>query len=231
VNLPGSRCYLDGDGTCFPGAADWRPERTMNRMGSEVLESVVDAGPRAVSVQDQDDTELLRRVADGDRAAFVTLYRRYEGVVFAQIKLVVGDRGLSEEILQDTMLAVWCGAASFRGQSRVRSWVIAIARRQARDRLRRHRVTVVDDRVLTERATGEPGPEEVALERAEVTAVANAIESLGVLHREVLGLVFGAGLTLAEAAGVLEVPLGTVKSRLAAARAALARSLSEKGYA
>jgi RNA polymerase sigma-70 factor (ECF subfamily) len=190
--------------------------------------------PPAMSGQDgqeQDDAGLLRRIADGDHGALVALYQRHGGVVLGQIRLVVDDRGLSEEILQDTMLAVWRGARSFRGQSRVRSWIIAIARRQARDRLRRHRANVVDDRLLAQRPARGPGPEDVALDRATVAAVADAIRHLDLRHREVLGLVFGAGLTLAETAGVLEVPLGTVKSRLAAARTALAHKLDERGYA
>jgi RNA polymerase sigma-70 factor, ECF subfamily len=59
--------------------------------------------------------------------------------------------------------------------------------------------------------------------------VAAGIRALAPLHREVLGLVFGAGLSLRETAGVLNVPVGTVKSRLAAARTALSRQLDEKG--
>jgi RNA polymerase sigma-70 factor, ECF subfamily len=66
------------------------------------------------------------------------------------------------------------------------------------------------------------------LEHAELAAVGAAIRSLSPGHREVLGLIFGADLTLADAADVLGVPVGTVKSRLAAARAALARSVAGK---
>jgi RNA polymerase sigma-70 factor (ECF subfamily) len=192
--------------------------------------SVMSAEPETVR-SEQVDVDLLRRVADGDRGALVELYERHGGLVAAQLDLVVGDRGLSEEILQDTMLAVWHGAGSFRGESKVRSWLIAIARRQARDRLRRHRAEVVDDTVLATWPAGQPGPEQVALDRAETAAVAAAVRSLSAIHREVLGLVFGAGLTLAETAGILEVPLGTVKSRLAAARVALTRALRERGQA
>lgn len=174
-----------------------------------------------------DDAALLQQVASGDRDALGALYRRHGHVVLAQIRLVVGERGLSEEILQDTMLAVWRGAGSFRGVSQVRSWIIAIALRQARDRLRRRRLAVVaDESVLSEQAAADPGPEAQVLERAELAAVADAIRALSPGHREVLGLVFGADLTLADAAQVLGVPLGTVKSRLAAARAALARSMA-----
>jgi len=186
--------------------------------------------PRRNAADEADDAALLRRVADGDRDALGALYRRHANVVLAQIRLAVGEPGLSEEILQDTMLAVWRGAGSFRGVSQVRSWIIAIALRQARDRLRRHRVAVVaDESVLSGQAAADPGPEAQVLGRAELAVVAQAIRSLSPGHREVLGLVFGADLTLADAAEVLGVPVGTVKSRLAAARAALARAMGGKG--
>ena len=72
-----------------------------------------------------DDTELLRRIGQGDADAMASFYREHGRIVFAQVLLVVGDRVIAEEILQDTMLAVWRGAGSFRGDSSVRSWVIA----------------------------------------------------------------------------------------------------------
>lgn len=175
------------------------------------------------------DAGLLRRVAHGDQQALGELYRRHGRIVLAQIDLVTGDRAVSEEILQDTMLAAWRGAGSFRGDSSVRSWLIAIARRQARDRRRRHRMHTVGDQALNGQPSGTPGPEHVALDRAEVAEVAAAIRQLAPAHREVLGLVFGAGLSLREAAGVLGVPVGTVKSRMGAARTALSRRLDEKG--
>jgi RNA polymerase sigma-70 factor (ECF subfamily) len=171
----------------------------------------------------------LQRIAQGDQAAMAEFYQVHGRIVLAQILLGVGERALAEEILQDTMLAVWRGAGSYRGEAGVRSWVIAIARRQARDRLRRHRPDVAGDAVLAAQPSPDPGPELVALDRAEVAEVATGIRALAPAHREVLGLVFGAGLTLPEVAGLLEVPLGTVKSRLSAARAALGRALDEKG--
>lgn len=176
-----------------------------------------------------DDAGLLQRIAQGDQAAMAEFYQVHGRIVLAQILLGVGERALAEEILQDTMLAVWRGAGSYRGEAGVRSWVIAIARRQARDRLRRHRPDVAGDAVLAAQPSPDPGPELVALDRAEVAEVATGIRALAPAHREVLGLVFGAGLTLPEVAGLLEVPLGTVKSRLSAARAALGRALDEKG--
>lgn len=156
-------------------------------------------------------------------------YRLHSNAVLTHISMIVGERALAEEIFQDTMLAVWRNAGSFRGECRARTWVIAIARRQARDRLRRRGLRLVSDAELADKASPSPGPEAVALERAAVAEVADAIARLGRSHREVLGLVFGADLSLAEAAEVLGVPVGTVKSRLTAARAALVRELKDKG--
>src|SRR6516165_12062306 len=81
-----------------------------------------------------DDAALLRRIGRGDEDAMAAFYREHGRVVLSQVLLVTGERVLAEEIVQDTMLAVWRGAGSFRGESSVRSWVIAIARRQTRDR-------------------------------------------------------------------------------------------------
>jgi RNA polymerase sigma-70 factor, ECF subfamily len=156
-------------------------------------------------------------------------YREHGRIVLAQVLLVTGERVLAEEIVQDTMLAVWRGAGSFRGESSVRSWVIAIARRQTRDRLRGRRLRLVDDAFLADQPGPGPGPEATALDRAELAEVTGAIRELARPHREVLGLAFGSGLSLPEVAGVLDIPLGTVKSRLTSARAALNRILDEKG--
>ena len=82
-----------------------------------------------------DDAALLRRISRGDEDAMAAFYREHGRIVLAQVLLVTGERVLAEEIVQDAMLAVWRGAGSFRGESSARSWVIAIARRQTRDRL------------------------------------------------------------------------------------------------
>jgi len=89
-----------------------------------------------------DEAALLGRIGQGDEDAMAAFYREHGRVVLAQVLLVVGERVLAEEIVQDAMLAVWRGAGSFRGESSVRSWVIAIARRQTRDRLRGRRLRV-----------------------------------------------------------------------------------------
>lgn len=113
------------------------------------------------------DAQLLHRIGQGDEEAMGAFYRGHGRVVLSQVLLVTGERPLAEEITQDTMLAVWHGARSFRGDSSVRSWVIAIARRQTRDRLRGRRLRVVDDAFLADQPDSGPGPEVTALDRAK----------------------------------------------------------------
>jgi len=178
--------------------------------------------------EEDPDLALLSRIATGDQGAIEELYRRHSRLLLAQLQFMVGQPTLAEEILQDTMLAVWKGARTFRGGSRVRTWLLGIARRQARDRMRRQRPVPMADADLAQRPSPNPGPEAIAVERAEGRRMVAALSTLTPAHREVLGLVFGADLSLAEVARVLEVPVGTVKSRLHAARAALGRTMNEK---
>jgi RNA polymerase sigma-70 factor (ECF subfamily) len=147
------------------------------------------------------------------------MYQRHAGALFGYLHRLAGDRMTAEEILQDTLLAVWRGAGSYAGRSQVRTWLFGIARRQAHNRLRTASAPVPVEPV--DRADASPGPAELAIAAAGGTAVAGAVGQLPEHHRDVIALVFVAGLPLAEAAEVLGIPVGTVKSRLHHARAAL----------
>ncbi len=95
--------------------------------------------------EEDPDLALLSRIATGDQEAIEELYRRHSRVLLGQLRFMVDQPALAEEVLQDTMLAVWRGARTFRGGSRVRTWLLGIARRQARDRMRRQRPTPMAD--------------------------------------------------------------------------------------
>lgn len=173
------------------------------------------------------DEAVLRRVRRGDADALTALYRRHAEGLFHFLLRLAGDRMVAEEILQDTLLAVWRGASGFGGRSQVRTWLYGIARRQAHNRLRTARpAEAALDEVPEVGSTG-PGPEELAVAGLERDRVLAAVGRLGLVHREVVVLMVVAGLSHAEIAAVVGVPVGTVKSRLHHARAALARSLAE----
>jgi RNA polymerase sigma factor (sigma-70 family) len=83
------------------------------------------------------DLGLLRRIADGDRGAFEELYHRYHRRLFGYVFKVTRRQELVDEVLDDTLLAVWQGAASFGGRSRPSTWIFGIAYRKSLKALRR----------------------------------------------------------------------------------------------
>jgi len=181
------------------------------------------AGDGAERSTDPDaDQLLLARVAAGDAEALAVLYARHQRSLAAYISLIAGDKGLAEELLQDTVLAVWKGASRFCGRSSVRSWMLGIARRRSHDALRRHTFHVISmDEVEPESLPSVTDPADLLLASSASADLAAAISHLVPAHREVLALVFVYGMSYRDVADVLGVPVGTVKSRLHAAKQAL----------
>lgn len=172
---------------------------------------------------------MVRAMADGDEGALAQLWAEHAAALLSYLHGLTKDRFLAEELLQDSLLAAWRGAARFRADSSVRTWLFGIGRRQAVQRLGRSRGlsrAVVDDSGLAGLPAAEPGPEAVILARSDVAAVRVAMGELSAVHREVLELVFAHGLSVVETARVLGVPDGTVKSRLSNARRSLAAAIS-----
>jgi RNA polymerase sigma-70 factor (ECF subfamily) len=172
------------------------------------------------------DEALLRAVAAGDAGALTRLYQRHAGALFGYLYRLAGDRMTAEEILQDTLLAVWRSAAAFEGRSKVTTWLFGVARRQAHNRLRGRSCPEPIGVPLPDRPDQGAGPDELAIAAAGGTPLAAAIDRLPDHHRDVIALVFVAGLPLADVAEVLMIPVGTVKSRLHHARAAVAAALT-----
>lgn len=168
------------------------------------------------------DRSLVRLIALGDRAALEELYARHASALLEYVVALVGDRALAEELVQDTLVAAWRAAGRFEGKAAVRTWLFGIARCQARDRTRGRRlvVTATDDALLTV-ADDRLGPEALSMARAGAEVLAAKVARLTPFQREVLVLAFVEGWQMAEIAALLDVPIGTVKSRLNSARRAL----------
>jgi len=153
------------------------------------------------------DRELFTEVAKGNEEAFSEFYARFADRVFRYAYTIVRAKHLAEEVVQETMIAVWNGASKFAGRSKLSTWVFGIARNQAygliRKEIRRERVPEVP--------LVEPDPA-TDVERRE--RVARALEELTPEHREVVFLTFYEGLSYAEISSILEIPAGTVKSRM-----------------
>jgi len=173
------------------------------------------------------DLPLLRAMASGDTSACAELYARHGRSILAYlIGQLSGDQKLAEEVLQDVMLAAWQGATKFRGESKVKTWLLAIARLKALNARRRKRPTAAE---LHENIAGDaPTPQHVIERYATRLSVREAIRELPDDQRETLELIFYHDLTGAEAAGLLGVAVGTVKSRLHRAKNTLRGILQRK---
>lgn len=178
-----------------------------------------------------DDGELLRRAARGDGAAFALLVERHGRYLFGVAHALLGrDDADAEDVVQETLTAAVTG--SFRGESSVRTWLVKILVRQAAmrrraDRRRAKRVVAEGDlsdaRLPDPPVTGVAGAATEA--RIDLTAM---LATLSEEHRTVLVLRELEGLSYREVADALDVPVGTVESRLYRAREALRSRF--KGY-
>lgn len=182
---------------------------------------------------------LLGRVAGGDEDAFEALYARYAQPVLAFVVTRCPDRGLAEEVAADTWLGCWRSARAFRGDSRVLTWLLGIARRQLYVRVRGVRMVIEpldtgsgDPTAADELGLGaEDGPAELGDPESLVLAAAGARELDAAVAcltpdlREVVTLAWLHDLPYEEIARVVGVPVGTVKSRVFRARRLLRERL------
>ncbi len=165
-----------------------------------------------------DDHELIRQVVRRDQRAFLALYERYSSRIFTLILHMVSDRMLAEEILQETLLRVWSRAEQYvpeRGSPLI--WMLAIARYTVLERLRfeSHRPILSDGNEPTPLLENLPEPESTS-EEARWRSLHLVIQSLPEEQRTVLEMAYYQGLSQSEIAEMLELPLGTVKTRLRA---------------
>ena len=159
------------------------------------------------------DESLIALVAGGDDAAFATLYDRHGRSAYGLALRVLRDRHLAEDALQHAFLDVWRTAGRFAEGSSVRAWLMLLTHRRAVDLVRREQRV---RRAIVEPSQPVAGPtgEDEALERLVAERVRAALTSIPTRERQLLELAYYGGLTQTELADRLELPLGTVKSRM-----------------
>jgi RNA polymerase sigma-70 factor, ECF subfamily len=168
------------------------------------------------SVPDTSES-LLQRVARGDRDAFETVFTRLSAIVYGTIRRVLRDPAQSEEVAQEVFVEVWRSAAKFdplRGGAV--TWVVTMAHRRAVDRVRSEQAaTNRDEKVaLLEHDRPYDSVSEAVEQSLERERVVRAMADLTDLQREAVTLAFYGGHTHTQVAELLDVPLGTVKTRI-----------------
>lgn len=162
-----------------------------------------------------DDESLLAAIQNGSDAAFNTLIDRHQQAVRTFLRGLVANASDADDIAQETFLAAWAGAGSFRGRGSVRSWLFSIAWRKAKGSQRQwfrttRRETAYHETFSRSEAQEPYSEDHIALRRA--------LLSLPLDQRAAVVLCLGSGYSHAEAAEMLSIPLGTIKSHVLRSR-------------
>lgn len=175
------------------------------------------------------ETDLIRRAQNGDTRAYGALVDRHRAGVVRVVYRMCGDPHLAEEAAQEAFVRAWQRLSDYKPEGAFRAWVYRIAVNAALDALRARKPTAsldaLPDDGLPENNPG-ADPEAAFVRRQRAERVQQAVMALPAPSRAVLVLREWGGLSYAEIAAALSIPLGTVMSRLNSARGQLRKSLS-----
>jgi RNA polymerase sigma-70 factor (ECF subfamily) len=174
-----------------------------------------------MTVRADDDEALVAALAAGDREALAELYRRHAPWLLLRLGRRCADPGTVEEVVQDTFVAVWRGAGRYRGVGEVPAWIWGIGIRRLISRLRQFPSASATDRDDTMVSA-----EDEVLLGVEHGDLGAALGRLSPELRAVVQATVLDGLTTREAATLLGIPQGTVKTRAARARRELREALA-----
>jgi RNA polymerase sigma-70 factor (ECF subfamily) len=169
------------------------------------------------------DVQLLADLRAGDRGALHELFRRHEPGVAARVRRRCADTNIVDEVVQDTFLTVWRSSDRYAGTGDVAAWIWGIAIRTLLHQLRPRKSVV--QRLTALRREHDASAEEAVLERLEHSDAGLALARLSPELRAVVQATVLDGLSTREAAALLGIPAGTVKSRMSRARTELREAL------
>jgi RNA polymerase sigma factor (sigma-70 family) len=176
------------------------------------------------------EQDLIERAKSGDVAAFEALVQIHRPIALRVAFLVVGDRSEAEDVTQEAFVKAYRAISRFRLEAPFRPWLLRIVRNESlNQRRRRGRQERLSLRLANDPVSGgaAPSPETTVITAVERQAVIDAVNTLSDRHRDVVTHRYLLGLTEAETAATLGIPIGTVKSRTARALSRLQGSLGD----
>ena len=173
---------------------------------------------------------LISRARGGDREAFGALVEQYRDNVYRLAYRMCGNAYVADEAAQEAFVAAWRALPNFRGDAKFSTWLYRLTTNAAIDVMRREkRHQTVGDGEMVDLADDADSPQETVERTEQQEAVQKALSTLSEEYREVLLLRYMEELDYAEIAEVLQLPSGTVKSRINRAKAALKAALLKSG--
>lgn len=163
------------------------------------------------------DLTLIRRIGAGDLAAFEQLYHRFHPRLTRFLLNVTHRPTIVEEVLNDTMVVIWEKAGAYRGESRLATWIFAIAYRKALKALQRQDLPFEAVAAAAEEGY-EPAPDRAIGQSQSRERLIEAMAMLTADHRAVIDLTYFHGLHYRDIAEVMACPVDTVKTRMFHAR-------------
>ena len=176
-----------------------------------------------------DDRELIARIAKADEAAMRTLFVRHHGRVLGFCRRLLRNEARAEEIANEVFLEVWRSAKNFQDRSAGLTWVLSIAHHRCLNVLRKRYEANWNEDDAMQIADEEDSPEVVAQKSDKGAILRRCSQALSPMYREIIDLVYYHELSIAEVSAVLNIPDGTVKTRLFKARKQLEQLLNEAG--
>ncbi len=174
---------------------------------------------RASKAERLADEELMPQIGEKNPDAFEVFYDRHGGVAYSLAYRIVGERGAAEDVVQEAFISIWRSGARYdAARGSVRTWMLGIVRNRAIDALRSKagrapKLDFDDDSILEQRPAEELTDSE-ALRRETADEVRGALDELPGEQSKVIQLAYFGGFSHSEIAGMLGVPLGTVKGRM-----------------
>lgn len=193
---------------------------------------------RSPSPAIESEASLVARAAKGDEAAFETIMRRHNQLLFRTARSILQSDSEAEDAVQDAFLRAWLALASFRAESKLSTWLVRIVTNEALGRLRRAKVHTIPledamtspDPMMQLALADSPGkgPEHNALRAQVRDLIEEQIDQLPDAYRTVFVLSAVEGLSAADIAQALDIPTATVRTRAFRARNLLREALVGK---
>ena len=204
-------------------------------MNTNIASVQRNVAPRLASNRSSDatkqtlDSDLLRRIAAGNKLAMQLLYERHNVRVFRFALRFIRNKPAAEDLVQEVFLDVWRKADEFNGHSEVSTWLLAIVRNKALTLLRHRSADQLDEDKAACIPDSADTPEMATRKEQARSITCKCLTQLSPAHREIIDLVYYHGKSIEDVARIVTIPVNTVKTRMFYARKHLAELLCRQG--